>query len=162
MPGVTTQLVSDIRGRVRGKVAVVGIGNPLRGDDGLGPKLIELLREKGTGATLFDCGTTPENYIFPILSSLCETVILVDAADFQGAPGQIKILELGAVSMASFSTHNPSPRLFTDLLKTGNENLNIFVISIQPKTVAFGENLSDEAKAGIAALADAFHEALKS
>ena len=155
-PDLCAGLVSDIKNRIKGTVAVVAIGNILRGDDGLGPKFIEILKKKSPGFALFDCGTAPENYVFPILSTGCDTVILVDAADVGGAPGSIKIFDLSEIKNVSFSTHNPSPRLFTDLLKTGREDLNIFVVSVQPKTASLGEPLSKEVLSGLELLTDAF------
>lgn len=150
-----------IRERIRGKVAIVGIGNIIRGDDCLGPKLIEILKARQLKAGLFDCGTAPENYIFPILTSACDTVVLVDAADLNLAPGAIRIFAIEEISNVSFSTHNPSPRLFTDLLKTGKEDINIFVISVQPKSAKLGEPLSAEVLKGLDILADALSEILK-
>ncbi|MDP3790777.1 MAG: hydrogenase 3 maturation endopeptidase HyCI [Candidatus Omnitrophota bacterium] len=151
---------TEIKSRVRGVVAIVGIGNIMRGDDGCGPKLIESLKKKNTKACLFDCGTVPENYIFPILSTSCDTIILVDAADFKAMPGGIKVLSLNEISGSGLSTHNSSIRLFTDLLMTGKDNLGIFAVSIQPKSIAFGEPLSDEVKSSIDNLADILTEAL--
>lgn len=157
---VNENLKIDIKNRIRGKVTVIGIGNIIRGDDGCGPKLIESLKKKKINANLFDCGTVPENYIFPILTTSCDTVILVDAADFKSEPGTVKVLSLNEVSGTGLSTHNSSLRLFTDLLMTGKDNLNIFVVSIQPKTIAFGESLSKEAKSGIDALSEIFAQVL--
>ncbi len=154
-------LKSAIIEKVKGKVAIVAIGNIIRGDDGLGPKLIELLKARPVKASLFDCGTAPENYIFPILTSACDTVMLIDAADLGMAPGAIKVFALEEISNVSFSTHNPSPRLFTDLLKTGKDNINIFVISVQPKSTALGEPLSKEVLAGLETLADMLSEILR-
>ena len=161
---VTDQCINklkfSIKNKIRGKAAVIGLGNIIRGDDGLGPKLIELLKERKVGAFLFDCGTVPENYIFPILSTSCDTVILVDAADLGERPGSIRVFGLDEIGNVSFSTHNPSPRLFTDLLKTGKENINIFVISIQPKSMELGQPLSEEVLKGLNILVDAFAEVL--
>lgn len=153
-------LKADIKNRLKGIVTIIGVGNIMRGDDGCGPKLIENLKNKNPRANLFDCGTVPENYIFPILTTSCDTVILVDAADFGANAGSIKVFSLNEVSGAGLSTHNFSLRLFTDLLTTGKDNLNIFVVSIQPKTIAFGDSLSSDVKSGIDALADIFVEAL--
>jgi len=153
-------LKSKIRERIKGRVVIAGIGNIIRGDDGLGPKLIEILKSKNANAALFDCGTAPENYIFPILSAPSDTVILIDAADIGLTPGGIKVLNLEDISGVSFSTHNPSPRLFTDLLKTGKEDLNIFVISMQPKTTALGSAISQDVLEGLRSLSDALVEAL--
>ncbi len=153
-------LKSLIKNRINGKVAIVAIGNILRGDDGLGPKLIELLKARPIKASLFDCGTAPENYIFPILSTSCDTVILIDAADLGIAPGNAKVFDLNEIANVSFSTHNPSPRLFTDLLKTGKDNINIFVVSVQPKSTSLGAGLSEEVLRGLDILADAFSKAI--
>ena len=153
-------LASEIRNRIKGSVAVVGIGNIIRGDDGLGPKLIELLKAREVNARLFDCGTAPENYIFPILSSACDTIIFVDAADIGLQPGEAKVLDLDHIANVGFSTHNPSPRLFIDLLKTGKEDLTIFIVSVQAKTTTLGSPLSDEVAKGLEALADSFSKAL--
>ncbi len=151
---------SELKAKIKGKVAIVGIGNIIRGDDGLGPKFIELMKSRGLAAHLFDCGTAPENYIFPILSTSCDTVILIDAADMGIAPGGIKIFALEEIANVSFSTHNPSPRLFTDLLRTGKDDLNIFVVSMQPKTTTLGSPMSAEVLRGLDTLGDAFSEAL--
>ena len=153
-----SELRSDIKERIKGRVAIVAIGNILRGDDGLGPKLIEMLKPRALDAALFDCGTAPENYIFPILSGPCDTVILVDAADMGSLPGMAKVFNLDEISGVSFSTHNPSPRLFTDLLKTGKDDMNIFVVSVQPKTTSLGARLSAEVLDGLNILADIFSE----
>ncbi|MBN2453035.1 MAG: hydrogenase maturation protease [Candidatus Omnitrophica bacterium] len=153
-------LAAEIKKRVRGKVTISAIGNIMRGDDGLGPKLIEMLKARNVKAGLFDCGTAPENYIFPMLTTLCDTLILVDAADMAIEPGLARVLNVDDIANVSFSTHCPSPRLFIDLLKTGNENLNVFVISVQPKDTSLGIPLSAEVLKGLETLADALTEAL--
>jgi hydrogenase 3 maturation protease len=151
---------SDIKDRLKGIVTIIGIGNIMRGDDGFGPKLIESLKKKKTKASLFDCGTVPENYIFPILTTSCDTVILVDAADLRTEPGTISLLSLNELSGAGLSTHNSSIRLFTDLLMTGKDDLNIFAVTVQPKSIAFGESLSPAVSEGVNKLTDIFVEAL--
>jgi hydrogenase 3 maturation protease len=158
--GEDTDLRSDIRSRIKGSVAIVAVGNIMRSDDGLGSKFIELLLSKGVKARLFDCGTAPENYIFPILSAACDTVFLVDAADLGRAPGQARVLDLDQIMNVSFSTHSPSPRLFTDLLKTGKDDINIFVLSVQPKSTMLGGPISKEVIAGLNTLSDIFCELL--
>jgi len=151
---------SDIKDKLKGVVTIIGIGNIMRGDDGFGPKLIESLKSKNTKANLFDCGTVPENYIFPILGTSCDTVILVDAANLKTEPGSMKVLTLGELSGAGLSTHNASIRLFTDLLMTGKDDLNIFAVTVQPKTIAFGESLSAEVLESVDKLTDIFVDAL--
>jgi hydrogenase 3 maturation protease len=138
---VADNLTSQIKSRIKGRFAVVGIGNPL------GAILPDLL---------FDCGTAPENYIIPILRSEPETVILVDTVDFGGEPGAIGVFGLDDISSASLSTHTVSPRMIADLLKTGKEGLNVFMVAIQPKSIGFGEGLSREVIDGIDRLKGVF------
>ena len=150
-------LASKIKERIKGNLALVGIGNPLRGDDGFGPKLIESLKGS-VDASLFDCGTAPENYIIPILNSNPRTVILLDAADFGSPPGEVDVFEIDSVSNRGFSTHNMSPRMLADLMKTGASGLNIFLVAVQPKNIAFGEKMSEEVMRGMERLKDVFVE----
>ncbi len=154
------ELTSTIRERVKGKVTIVGMGNIMRGDDGLGPKLIEFLKNDKVNAKLFDCGTAPENYAIPILSTAADTIIFVDAADMGRSPGEIAVVDLDDISTVSFSTHCPSPRLFIDLLKTGKDDLNVFFVSIQPKTTQLGAHMSGEIIASLELLQDALVKAL--
>ena len=153
-------LKSEINNRIKGKVSIAGIGNIMRGDDGLGPKLIELLKARNVNAGLFDCGTAPENYIFPMLKSLCDTLILVDAANMALEPGMARVLDVDNIMNISFSTHSPSPRLFIDLLKMGREDLNIFIISVQPKSTSLGVPLSEEVLKALETLTGVISETL--
>jgi len=153
-------LKTSLENRIIGKAAVAGIGNIMRGDDGLGPKFIELLRARKVNIPLFDCGTAPENYIFPMLKSGCDTLILVDAANVGLNPGQAKIIGVDDIANVSFSTHSPSPKLFIDLLKMGKEDMNIFVISVQPKDTSLGAPLSEAVLRGLEILTDVVSEAL--
>jgi hydrogenase 3 maturation protease len=156
----TSALVSEVRAKITGKIALVGIGNIMRGDDGLGSKLIEMLKCENLHARLFDCGTAPENYAIPILATSADTIIFVDAADMGLSAGEIRVVDLEDISKVSFSTHSPSPRLFIDLLKTGKDDLNIFFISIQPKSTSLGAHLSAEVTASLELLKDALVKAL--
>jgi hydrogenase 3 maturation protease len=155
-----TPLTRDIKDKIRGNVTIVGIGNIMRGDDGLGPKLIELLRTEKVNAKLFDCGTAPENYAIPILATSADTIIFIDAAEMGRSPGEIAVLGLEDISNVSFSTHSPSPRLFVDLLKTGKEDINVFFISIQPKSTSLGAHLSGEVMASLDMVKSALVETL--
>ena len=112
----------------------------MRGDDGFGPKLIAALRGR-TKAAVFDCGTAPENYIIPILNSSPGTVILLGAEDFKAYPGDVEVFGTDRI--------RDVPRLIVDLFRTGDSNLNIFMVAMQPKDTSFGAVLSEETKTGI-------------
>lgn len=148
-------LALEIKSKIRGKVTLVGIGNPLRGDDGFGPALIQELRGKVTWP-LFDCETAPENYITPILNTNPDTIVFLDAADLGKTPGQIGVYSISEVSGIGFSTHTASLKLVSELFIASNSNLNILIIAIQYRDSSFGSNLSEEVKIGIERLKAVF------
>ncbi len=71
---------------------IIGLGNPLMGDDGLGVKAIELLQQEQlpTEVELIDggCGGLK---LLPLFSN-CQKLLIIDAADFGAPPGQLRIL----------------------------------------------------------------------
>jgi hydrogenase maturation protease len=71
---------------------IIGIGNPLMGDDGIGNAVIELLRGQTLPAVveLIDGGCAGLT-LLQLLEG-CRRAILIDAADFRAEPGTIRIL----------------------------------------------------------------------
>jgi len=125
-----------------GKTMIVGVGNPLRGDDGIGPLLIQRLKGK-TEFALLDCGEVPENFAQRIIDFSPDTVILVDAADWKGSRGQIKRIPEGEIANASLSTHNASLRLFIDYLRR-QTRAKIIVIGVQAGDRGLMDSMSPE------------------
>jgi len=66
---------------------VLAVGNPHRGDDGVGPALLEVLRGYAdlTDVEMLDGGTG--GFELALVLEGREHVIVLDAADFAGAPG---------------------------------------------------------------------------
>jgi len=71
------------------RVLVVGCGNLLRGDDGVGPILVRHLWERGVpeGARLVDGGTAGMDVAFQMRGA--ERVVIIDASATGAAPGTI-------------------------------------------------------------------------
>ncbi|OAN55174.1 hypothetical protein A6A04_10920 [Paramagnetospirillum marisnigri] len=77
---------------------ILGVGNLLWADEGVGPRLIELLRQRGrTGDAELVDGGTQGLYLLPLLTS-AEQVVLLDAVDLGRAPGDIVVLEGEGIS----------------------------------------------------------------
>lgn len=128
---------------------ILGIGNMLKGDDGVGPYIIS----KIGNIQAIDAGTVPENYIQKIIDSRPDEIIIIDAIDFGGRPGEVRwFTEIDSADI-SISTHNLPPRLFIDFIKqqTGAE---IKIIAIQPKGLKFNTPLSEEVKKAADTLID--------
>jgi len=127
---------------------IVGVGNPLRGDDGAGIVLMQRLKGIVT-AEFLDCGVAPENYLEKIAGIAPRTVVILDAVDLKQPPGTIRLINAEAIARGGISTHSISLRMFTDYLNQRLEEVAIFVLGIQPLSVTLGEGLSDEVERSI-------------
>jgi hydrogenase maturation protease len=105
---------------------VLGLGNPLSGDDGFGAQVLELLHRNGTeflpGVSLVDAHTDLLNHIESFAAY--DRVVLIDAIldpeNKLGKPGQILALheeEFLSWSEISPSVHQMSPMLAVKLFR---------------------------------------------
>lgn len=146
-------------------VLILGLGNPLRRDDGIGPRVIEELkaRELPEGVRALDGGTGGLDILHLIEG--WENVVAVDAADVDGgreqiAPGEYVRFtpdqaQLGE-SAQTFSFHHAGLAEVLALARALDRPLPAIVIfGVQPKDVGWGEGLSSEVEAGLPALVDA-------
>jgi hydrogenase 3 maturation protease len=148
-------LLASIEKYLKGKTAIIGVGNILKGDDQVGPVLISRLQGK-TKACLFDCGEVPENYIQPIVEAKPETIIIVDASDWAGIAGELRLIKKEEIKDFGFSTHNASLRLFFDYLKGELPLVNIIIIGVQAGRRSLAQSLSPEVEATLNELVDFF------
>ena len=126
---------------------ILGIGNPLGGDDAVGSyvarRLNEKLKEKSVPheVTAIDAGPAPESYTSVIRRKQPEQLILVDAADMKLPPGSIRILPQDKIATLSFSTHSMPLSAFISYVRglCGQ----VYIIGIQPERTAIEDKLSD-------------------
>lgn len=124
------------------RVLVLGYGNPLRSDDGLGWQM---------AVELFRANASPEVHILPChqltpdlaeAASFAETVIFIDAAH-QGKPGEIRCEEVSCQSGPASFTHDLSP---AGLLSLAAELFGVCpqgaVFSIAGESFEVGQDLS--------------------
>lgn len=130
----------------RGTVALCGVGNEIRGDDGAGVAVINALEKIGLGredVVLINCGDMPENFAGQLIKLKPSHVIFIDAANLEAPPGAVGLIELDEVDGYCFSTHGmPLSALATYLQQ--ETNADIFIIGIQPASLAFGAPLTAE------------------
>lgn len=140
----TAKRLSEQLNKLRGsKIVLVGIGNTLKGDDGAGPLVCQQLRQARVSAELVDAGTVPENYIQRIIKKTPQNLLIIDAVDFQAAPGTIEIFKSEQLSSFVFSTHTLSPRLFAEMV-TQNIKVDVCFIGIQPAHTRLGDPMSPQ------------------
>jgi len=145
--------------RELGKALVVGIGNELRGDDAAGLAVARLVAEREACPVII-AEDVPENYLGPMQQAGADTVIFCDAVDLGAQPGAIAVLDIEELAGASVSTHNASLRLVARCLRAGGVQ-RVLVAAVQPRSLHWGAELSDEVRKATVALADMLVAALE-
>ena len=140
--------LTKLENRLQGKVSIVGIGNRLRGDDGVGPEIIKRVENPLPSLLLFDVGEVPENYLGKIVKQKPDAIVFIDAVDFDAPPGTIKVIETDDIRNESLSTHNVSLNLVAEYLQR-ETSADIFLLGIQPETTEFGREISLPVREGL-------------
>jgi len=129
---------------VTARAVVLGVGNRLRGDDAIGSLVTDELG-KFEGLMVIDCATTPENYIEPVVRLAPERILIVDACDFGGKPGEFRLFEredIERLAAGLLSTHT-LPLSMTVALLEQQLKTRIQLLGVQPERIDFGEKLSE-------------------
>jgi len=136
-------MLEHLKAHLTGKVVILGIGNTLRQDDGIGSLLACRIKDK-VPYIVYDSGPTPENYLGKIIKDKPDSIVIIDAVDFGGAPGEFREMEGEDLQTANiFSTHNASLTLAINYLKN-NLKADIIALIIQPKRITFTDTLTPE------------------
>lgn len=124
------------------KLIVLGVGNELKSDDGVGPFIIRKLIDENIendNLLLINAETVPENFTGKIRKENPSHVIIVDACLMGTEPGEIKIVDKEDFANIGISTHSMSLSYFVKYLEMDNDFKVIFV-GIEPETMDWGEN----------------------
>ena len=133
--------------RKSNRVAVIGVGNLLLKDEGIGVHIACALQELNLpdNIEIIDGGTSPDllAYLEP-----ADKLIIVDAVEAGGKPGTIYRFHPGDLTAETdglMSLHElgvlPNLRMMSLM---GNEPKEVIIIGIQPKEIDWGSELSTE------------------
>jgi hydrogenase maturation protease len=138
---------------------VLGLGNVLCGDDGLGVVVIARLRERyeiPEGVSVLDGGTLGLSLLPYVEDS--EKVILVDAIDVEEPPGSFVRLEgdeVGPAVAGRLSVHQVGVADLLDAARwRGRLPEELVLLGIVPETLEVGVTLSARVEAGLPGLLD--------
>ena len=138
------------------KIAVLGIGNPLCRDDGLGIRVIQLMQSTGryTGLDILDGGTAPD--LFSLLDDDTGKLIIVDALRAGGKPGQIYHLEISQENIAEEPPASLHGLGVLDslqmMVRLGITPPRVTIIGVEPFDVSYGLDLTDQMEALVPAV----------
>jgi len=140
------------------KIVIIGVGNLLMGDDGIGIHVVEALRKEKLppNVTVFDGATRA----FDVLEYMEESdrAVIVDAYKKGGAPGNIYRFSFDPAHEVQDSALNLSMHdiNFLDAIKAGNGIYKlpseIIIIGIEPETLECGLGLSAQLTAALPAI----------
>jgi hydrogenase 3 maturation protease len=147
---------AQLRGMLSGRVVVACIGNRLRGDDGVGPFMAEIIKPSEM-LRVVDCGETPENFLGVIVRMKPEKVVIVDAAHFGGEPGEVRVVKKSEIAGTGISTHDAILTLFANYIEAQTQ-AETFFLAIQPARSEVGEGLSSVVEGSAKALAVTINE----
>ena len=147
------RLVEALAGARR--VAVLGCGSSLRGDDGLGALVAErladtqLIREQFDGMRasarigVFRGDTAPENFSGEIKNFGPDVLLVVDTANMGLPPGTAALIPTEEIGGVSFSTHRLPLRIMLDYLRR-ETGCRVYLLCVQGATLAFGADMTPE------------------
>lgn len=141
------------------RLAVVGVGSTLRGDDAAGMRVVERLAEEypANPRLLFCPGeTAPENFSGKIRAFNPTHLLLIDAADVGIAPGEIVEIPPDKVGGPGFLSHMLPLKVLISYL-AGDSGMKAALIGIQYQSLEFDGPLTPE----IASAVDRFCDALR-
>lgn len=136
----------DLEGWLRGcsRLVILGVGNPLRGDDALGIELLKKLRGKvPRRVKLIDGGVAPENFVGRIRAFKPSHVLIVDAARFGGEPGEARLIMPEQIAGIAISTHAMPLYVLAELISEGMD-VKVALLGVEPKILDLGDEISPE------------------
>ncbi len=134
-----------MRERLVGRIAIMGIGNIMRGDDSLGVHLLNSLQlaSLSPDVRLFACEMAPENFLGPVTEFQPDTTLMVDAAEIGEPPGSVRLVDAGEIEDSGLTTHTLSLRLVATMLESAT-NAKVVLLAVQPGVRGFGTQVSAE------------------
>lgn len=139
-------------------VVLLGIGNPERGDDGVGSALARQLQDRSE-LTSLDGGTAPENLAGTVASLHPRLVLLADAVHWGGVPGTVRLFTESELSEVSMSTHLMSPGLLIGYLRA-TTGADVRLLGIQPLARGPNAALSAPCRDAVAVVAETLRRLL--
>jgi len=138
-------------------IAIVGVGNLLLSDDGVGIHAVRRLRSDArveSMARLIDGGTVGTDLLAEVCG--CENLLIVDAVDAGLPPGTTIRMDFSGPDPQQVDTRNAHqsgiPGLLDDLRLLGQAPRQVVLVGVQPAALGLGTELSPEVAGALPAV----------
>lgn len=150
--GINLSFLPQLKKLLRGKVVFLCVGNPLKGDDAAGCFFAQeaenfINQERRKNIYILKTDLSPENYLEKIVKIKPDCVFIVDAADFGGRAGEIKVFTEFTPTVF-LSTHSLPLTFIFDYLRNSLSS-QIFFIAIQPQKISWQITLTPPVKKAV-------------
>jgi hydrogenase maturation protease len=151
---------ADRRELIPMRTAIVGVGNVLMRDEGIG---VHVARELmglplPAGVEVTDAGTTPDA-AFALASA--DRVIVVDAARFGGSPGTVYRLDADGAAEAEGLRSCHDLGLLQTLRAIASPPPEVLVLGVEPKEIDWGLGLTPDVAASVPRVIEIVKQELK-
>ena len=156
-------LTDELRRWLKGadKLVIMGIGNPMRGDDAVGLEVVERLKRWAPGwVTPIKCETTPENFLGVVEEQTPTHVLMVDAAHLNAEPGACRLVPPEWVVGSAISTHKLPLYIAAEYIKR-TTGARVAILAVQPACTQFNTELTKELKEAVERITKGLKEAIE-
>ena len=146
------------------RIAILGIGNPMRSDDAAGVLVARTLLQRDVatadGVLILAAGHAPENRTGELRKFAPEAVLIIDAADMGEKPGAIQLIPEGSIDGMSASTHSLPLSMLARYLKL-ELNCVVVFLGIQPGSNEVGERVGPDVLRAVHEIVETLSEVLR-
>jgi hydrogenase 3 maturation protease len=155
---VSLQEIISRMSKPQPRIAIVGIGNELRGDDAAGVIIARWLQPSARPSILvLDAGPVPENFTSLLRTFAPDMLLLVDATHMDEPPGTVQLLEFDSIQSDSATTHTLSSHLVINYLRTMLD-CDTLLLGIQPGQNSLGVGLSADVRQSVEQIVQALQQ----
>jgi hydrogenase maturation protease len=159
------QTTGDLSPSQRRPVLILGLGNPLCGDDGVGPVAVRMLQERDlpAGVEVLDGGTAGLGLLSLIADR--QHVLVVDAVEMGRPAGTVARMPLDEASLVTaqgaLSPHQLGLAEVLELAgRLGMALPRVVILAVQPASLSWEQKLSQPVQESMPALVEAVLEEL--
>ena len=151
------KVLSRIQTNHPGSLAVIGLGNEDRADDGFGIALASGLKELFPDRVYSERERSVEALVFDLLErDEIKTILFVDVADFGAEPGVISLFDMESAVhfVPPISTHKVPMTFLMNILCERKKTP--FILGVQPMSLTFMGRMSEPVQEALSILHEFF------
>jgi len=135
--GLSEEVMNALLPAQAGRTAYVLLGNSLRGDDGAGVFIAENLPADHDNIIIINAGDSPDSIFYHVLEAHPVKTVIIDAADFNGMPGEVRTFSHSRLHEAPMSTHRFPLKVVAQLIEE-DAGCEVHLVGIQIRCACLG------------------------